>query len=184
MLPAGSGYGTFLFGVGLLGVAVMRWTARRTWGWQLVVGGILALAGGSEIGSRLWPGFPGLGDLLGPLVLILIGSVILSRARSVRADPASTSRLTRRAIASIRRSRSSASLDDGLGRVAGSGCGGDVTGRTHGLPSHRLRRPKYDFPAISSRRSLIGVKVVARMSVVRTSARLRRLPGDVRRTAR
>jgi hypothetical protein len=80
VLPAGSGYGTFLFGVGLLGVAVMRWTARRTWGWQLVVGGILALAGGSEIGSRLWPGFPGLGDLLGPLVLILIGAVILSRA--------------------------------------------------------------------------------------------------------
>lgn len=68
VLPAGSGYGTFLFGVGLLGVAVMRWTARRTWGWQLVVGGILALAGGSEIGSRLWPGFPGLGELLGPLV--------------------------------------------------------------------------------------------------------------------
>jgi hypothetical protein len=80
VLPAGSGYGTFLFGVGLLGVAVMRWTARRTWGWQLVVGGILALAGGSEIGSRLWPGFPGLGELLGPLVLILIGAVILSRA--------------------------------------------------------------------------------------------------------
>jgi hypothetical protein len=80
LIPAGGGYGTFLFGVGLLGVAVMRWSARRTWGWQLIVGGILALAGGSEIASRLWPGFPGLGDLLGPLVLILIGVVILSRA--------------------------------------------------------------------------------------------------------
>lgn len=80
LIPAGGGYGTFLFGVGLLGVAAMRWNARRTWGWQLVVGGILALAGGSEIASRLWPGFPGFGDLLGPLVLILIGLVILSRA--------------------------------------------------------------------------------------------------------
>ena len=80
LIPAGGGYGTFLFGLGLLGVAAMRWNARRTWGWQLVVGGILALAGGSEIASRLWPGFPGLGDLIGPLVLILIGIVILRGA--------------------------------------------------------------------------------------------------------
>ena len=80
VLPPGSGYGTFLFGVGLLGVAAMRYGARRTWGWQLVIGGILALAGGSEIAARLWPGFPGLGDLLGPLVLVLLGLVIISRA--------------------------------------------------------------------------------------------------------
>ena len=80
LIPAGGGYGTFLFGLGLLGVAAMRWNARRTWGWQLVVGGILALAGGAEIASRLWPGFPGLGDLIGPLVLILIGIVILRGA--------------------------------------------------------------------------------------------------------
>lgn len=80
LIPAGGGYGTFLFGVGLLGVSAMRWTARRTWGWQLIVGGILALAGGAEVASRLWPGFPGFGDLLGPLVLILIGLVIVSRA--------------------------------------------------------------------------------------------------------
>jgi hypothetical protein len=80
LLPAGGGYGTFLFGVGLLGVAVMRWTARRTWGWQLVVGGILALAGGAEVAARRWPGFPATGDLLGPLVLVALGLVILSRA--------------------------------------------------------------------------------------------------------
>jgi hypothetical protein len=80
VLPAGSGYGTFLFGVGLLIVAGMRWWARRQWGWQVIVGGILALAGGSEIASRLWPGFPGLGDLLGPLVLVLIGLLIITRA--------------------------------------------------------------------------------------------------------
>ena len=80
LLPPGGGYGTFLFGLGLLGVALMRWTARHTWGWQLVVGGILALAGGSEVASRLWPGVPTLGELLGPLVLILIGLVIITRA--------------------------------------------------------------------------------------------------------
>ena len=79
-IPAGPGYGTFLFGVGLLAVAAMRWVARRTWGWQLIVGGILALAGGSEIASRLWPGFPGLGDLLGPLVLVVLGLLIITRA--------------------------------------------------------------------------------------------------------
>lgn len=80
VLPAGGGYGTFLFGVGLLGVAVIRWVGRHTWGWQLVVGAILTLAGGSEIAGRLWPGAPTLGDLLVPLVLILLGLVILTRA--------------------------------------------------------------------------------------------------------
>jgi hypothetical protein len=80
VLPPGAGYGTFLFGVGLLGVAAMRYGARRTWGWQLVIGGILALAGGSEIAARLWPGFPGFGELLGPLVLVLLGLLIISRA--------------------------------------------------------------------------------------------------------
>lgn len=79
-LPAGSGYGTFLFGVGLLGVAAMRWRARRTWGWQLIVGGILALAGGSDIATRLWPGFPGLGVLVGPILLVAIGLFIIARA--------------------------------------------------------------------------------------------------------
>lgn len=79
-LPAGSGYGTFLFGVGLLGVAAMRWWARRQWGWQLIVGGILALAGGSDIATRLWPGFPGLGDLLGPILLVTLGVLIIARA--------------------------------------------------------------------------------------------------------
>jgi hypothetical protein len=80
VLPAGAGYGTFLFGVGLLGVAAMRYGARRTWGWQLLVGAILTLVGGNEIGTRLWPGLPSLGDLLGPLVLVLLGLVIISRA--------------------------------------------------------------------------------------------------------
>jgi hypothetical protein len=80
VLPAGSGYGTFLFGVGLLVVAAMRWSARRQWGWQLVVGAILALAGGSEIASRLWPGFPGLGELLLPIVLVVLGVLIITRA--------------------------------------------------------------------------------------------------------
>jgi hypothetical protein len=80
LLPPGPGYGTFLFGVGLLAVGAMRYGARRTWGWQLVVGAILALAGGSEIAARLWPGFPGLDDLLGPIVLVLLGLVIITRA--------------------------------------------------------------------------------------------------------
>jgi len=80
LLPPGGGYGTFLFGAGLLGVAVMRWTARRTWGWQLVVGGILFVAGGAEVAARLWPGFPMTGDLLGPLILVALGLLILGRA--------------------------------------------------------------------------------------------------------
>lgn len=79
-LPAGPGYGTFLFGVGLLAIAAMRWRARRTWGWQLVVGGLLALAGGADLADRVWPGFPDRGELLGPLFLVALGILILGRA--------------------------------------------------------------------------------------------------------
>lgn len=80
VLPAGSGYGTFLFGVGLLAIAAMRWRARRTWGWQLVVGGLLTLAGGADLADRIWPGFPDGGELLGPLFLVALGILILGRA--------------------------------------------------------------------------------------------------------
>jgi hypothetical protein len=80
VLPAGSGYGTFLFGLGLLGVALMRWRARHTWGWQLVVGAILAVAGGWDLAGRLYPSLPSFGQLLGPILLVLLGLVILSRA--------------------------------------------------------------------------------------------------------
>jgi hypothetical protein len=80
LLPPGGGYGTFLFGVGLLAVALVRWLDRHTWGWQVVVGGILAVAGGAEIAARLWPGFPTLGDVLFPILLMLLGLIILSRA--------------------------------------------------------------------------------------------------------
>ncbi len=80
VLPAGSGYGTFLFGLGLLGVAVMRWRARHTWGWQLVVGAILAVAGGWDLAGRLYPSLPSFGQLLGPILLVLLGLVILNRA--------------------------------------------------------------------------------------------------------
>ncbi len=79
-LPAGSGYGTFLFGVGLLAIAAMRWRARGTWGWQLVVGGLLALTGGADLADRIWPGFPDGGELLGPLFLVALGILILGRA--------------------------------------------------------------------------------------------------------
>lgn len=80
VLPAGSGYGTFLFGVGLLAIAAMRWRARGTWGWQLVVGGLLTLAGGADLADRIWPGFPDGGELLGPLFLVALGILILGRA--------------------------------------------------------------------------------------------------------
>lgn len=80
LLPAGSGYGSFLLGVGLLAIAAARWRARGTWGWQLLVGGVLAITGGAELADRIWPGFPSLGDILGPVFLLALGILILSRA--------------------------------------------------------------------------------------------------------
>lgn len=77
-LPS-AGWGTLGAGIGLLLIALVRITRGEGVRWQAWVGGALAVYGGwGALGATI-PGFPTLGDLIVPLVLVLIGVAILRR---------------------------------------------------------------------------------------------------------
>ena len=77
-LPS-AGWGTLGAGIGLLLIAVVRVTRGEGFRWQAWVGGALAVFGGWGVLGTLIPGFPTLGDLIVPVVLVLIGVAVLRR---------------------------------------------------------------------------------------------------------
>ena len=77
-LPS-AGWGSLGAGLGLLLIAVVRVTRGEGIRWQAWVGGALALYGEWGVLGATVPGFPTLGDLLVPVVLLLIGFVVLRR---------------------------------------------------------------------------------------------------------
>jgi hypothetical protein len=74
-----AGWGTLGAGLGLLLIAVVRVSRGEGLRWQAWVGGALAVFGGWGVLGATIPGFPTLGDLVVPLVLLLIGVVVLRR---------------------------------------------------------------------------------------------------------
>ena len=82
-LPS-AGWGTLGAAIGLLLIAIVRVTRGEGLHWQAWVGGALAVYGGWGVLGATLPGFPTLGDLIVPLVLVLVGLVILRRG--VRRD--------------------------------------------------------------------------------------------------
>jgi len=77
-LPS-AGWGTLGAGIGLLVIAVVRVTRGEGVSWQAWVGGALAVFGGWGVLGATIPGFPTLGDLIVPVVLVLIGVAVLRR---------------------------------------------------------------------------------------------------------
>jgi hypothetical protein len=77
-LPS-AGWGTLGAGLGLLLIALVRVTRGEGVRWQAWVGGALAVFGGWGVLGATIPGFPTLGDLIVPLVLVLIGVAVLRR---------------------------------------------------------------------------------------------------------
>lgn len=75
----GSGWGKLFLGLGLVAIALVRSAAGRRLGWALVLGGLLALWGGSEVASAnlSFSADP----LVGPLLIVLLGVYIVSRSR-------------------------------------------------------------------------------------------------------
>jgi len=73
-IVSGSGVGTFCLGAAFLFIAAVRWVAGGGVGWQLALGVILAVIGGSSFA------FPNLGDILWPLVLVVAGGLLLARS--------------------------------------------------------------------------------------------------------
>jgi hypothetical protein len=77
-LPS-AGWGTLGAGLGLLLIALVRVSRGEGVRWQAWVGGALAVFGGWGVLGATIPGFPTLGDLIVPLVLVLIGVAVLRR---------------------------------------------------------------------------------------------------------
>ncbi len=78
----GNGWGALLVGVGALIVAAIRASSRKSWGWAVVIGGLLCLWGGSEVASA-YANYD-LGRLVGPILLVILGLWIVSRSRALR----------------------------------------------------------------------------------------------------
>ena len=77
-LPS-AGWGTLGAGLGLLVIAAVRVTRGEGVRWQAWVGGALTIFGGWGVLGATIPGFPTLGDLIVPAVLVLIGVAVLRR---------------------------------------------------------------------------------------------------------
>ena len=75
----GSGWGTLFLGLGVVGIALIRSTAGRRWGWALGIGVLLALWGGSDVAAS-YANFP-TDRLIGPLLIVLLGLYIVTRGR-------------------------------------------------------------------------------------------------------
>jgi hypothetical protein len=74
-----AGRGPLGAGLGLLLIALVRVTRGEGVRWQAWVGAALAVFGGWGVLGAIIPGFPTLGDLVVPVVLVLIGIAVLRR---------------------------------------------------------------------------------------------------------
>lgn len=77
----GPGWGTLFLGIGFALIAVIRASSGGGWGWQLWFGAILAVVGIARIAEQQIVGFPDLGRLVWPIVLVLLGLWLVVRAR-------------------------------------------------------------------------------------------------------
>lgn len=73
------GWGTLGAGLGLLALAVLRIRRGSRFGWQAWVGAFFVIWGGWGALGSVIPGFPSLGDLLVPGLVLLLGIAILRR---------------------------------------------------------------------------------------------------------
>ena len=74
-----SGWGTLGAGLGLLAVSAVRMRRGSGAGWQAWIGGLCVVWGGWGALGSVIPGFPTLGDLLVPGLVVLLGIAFLRR---------------------------------------------------------------------------------------------------------
>jgi hypothetical protein len=73
------GWGTLGAGLGLLLMAALRMRRGGRFGWQAWIGAFFVAWGGWGALGSVIPGFPSLGDLLVPGIVVLVGLAILRR---------------------------------------------------------------------------------------------------------
>ena len=86
VISPGQGWGTFFLGLAFLGIAVVRAASGGGVGWQLLLGALLAIFGGVQIGEREIANFPSLGRLIWPAIILVIGLLLLGRGLTSRRD--------------------------------------------------------------------------------------------------
>lgn len=74
----GPGVGTLCLGLAFLFIAAVRAASGAGWGWQAILGGILAVIGATGLA------LPGLSALVWPIVLVVLGALLLVRASGGR----------------------------------------------------------------------------------------------------
>jgi hypothetical protein len=80
---SGDGWGTLFLGVAFIAIALIRAAGGGGWGWQLLIGGLLAVSGGSTVSSHV-AGFPEIGRYAWPFFLVLVGVALLLRSSARR----------------------------------------------------------------------------------------------------
>lgn len=75
-----SGWGTFFLGGAFLVIALIRVGRRGGLGWQLILGVFFTVVGGIEVAQREIPGFPSVGNLFWPVLILALGLWLVLRA--------------------------------------------------------------------------------------------------------
>ena len=80
LIREGQGWGTLFLGIAFVAIAAIRAGTRGGFGWQLVVGALLAFIGGGHVAQEQIPNFPSLERLVWPALLLLIGLILVMRS--------------------------------------------------------------------------------------------------------
>jgi hypothetical protein len=84
VINEGQGWGTFFLGLAFLAIALIRAGTRGGFGWQLILGTVLALIGGVQVAEREVPNFPSLERLIWPALILAVGLLLVLRSMDYR----------------------------------------------------------------------------------------------------
>jgi len=79
VINEGGGWGTLFLGVAFLAIAAIRAASGGGFGWQAVLGVVLAVVGGSQIGANVIPNFPSLDKVFWPVIILVLGVLLVAR---------------------------------------------------------------------------------------------------------
>jgi hypothetical protein len=79
VISTGQGWGTLFLGIAFLGIAVIRAASGGGIGWQLLLGGLLAIVGGNQVAEREIANFPSLGQFVWPAIILIVGILLVAR---------------------------------------------------------------------------------------------------------
>jgi hypothetical protein len=79
VISTGQGWGTLFLGLAFLGIAIVRAFSGGGIGWQVLLGVLLTVVGGNQVAEREIAGFPELGRLVWPAIILVVGILLVGR---------------------------------------------------------------------------------------------------------